>query len=287
MITFRNRVLNKALGLALSLTAVSTTAQADLALNFGLYASDKATAVVTQFRPLLSQIEVRMEKVLGEKVRIHTRISPTYDQAINKLANGEVDFARFGPASYVLAKDKNSAVELIAMESKKGKKMRSGYIIAHADSAIQDMSALKGERFAFGNEQSTIGRYFAQLLLAEAGVHDKELKGYSYLGRHDKVGEAVAKGDYAAGALKSSTFKKLVKKGRKIRILKEFKLATKAWAARQGLSARVQQALTQVLLEFDDKKALMVLKKDGFVAADDAAYNSVRKAIHNSDAFFK
>ena len=53
---------------------------------------------------------------------IHTRISPSYEKAIGKLANGEVDFARFGPASYVLAKEQRPGITLIAMESKKGKK---------------------------------------------------------------------------------------------------------------------------------------------------------------------
>ncbi len=282
---FTNHSIKAAIGLLLGLG--SSTVTAEVTLNFGLYTSDKATTVVAQFRPLLSKLESKLSETLNEPVSIHTRISPTYEQAINKLVDGEVDFARFGPASYVLAKDRNPAVTLIAMESKKGKKMRSGYIIAHAESPIQHMSELNGKRFAFGSDKSTIGRYFAQLLLAESGVHEKDLQGYDYLGRHDKVGEAVARGDYDAGALKSSTFKKLVKKGRAIRILKEFTLATKAWAVREGLSDRVQQALTQTLLQFDDKDALKVLKKDGFVAADDAAYGSVRKAIHNSDAFFR
>ncbi len=261
-------------------------AQAEVALNFGLYASDKVTAVVTQFRPVLSQLEQRLSEKLGEPVSIHTRISPTYEQAIDKLASGEVDFARFGPASYVLTKDRNPAITLLAMESKKGKKMRSGYIIAQQDSPIQSMAELKGKRFAFGSEQSTIGRYFAQLLLAEAGVKERDLAKYEYLGRHDRVGEAVAKGDFDAGAMKSSTFKKLVKKGRAIRVLKEFKLATKAWTARAGLPAAQIKAMQEVLLAFDDKAALKVLKKDGFVAGDDAAYDTVRRAIHHSGAFF-
>jgi len=229
---------------------------------------------------------------LGEKVSIHTRISPTYEQAIDKLATGEVDFSRFGPASYVLVKDKNPAVELIAMESKKGKNMRKGYIIAHQDSSLQNMAELKGKRFAFGSEKSTIGRYFAQLLLTEAGVNSSDLVKQNYLGRHDKVGESVAKGDYDAGAMKSSTFKKFLKKGRKIRVLKEFNLATKAWAVREGVNDRVKTGLTKVLMAFSnekdgDKKALKILKKDGFLPADDAAYNTVRKAIHNSSQFFE
>ncbi len=270
----------------IGLLLYGSVANADISLNFGLYASDKPSAVVAQFRTLLTQLEQQLSQRLGEPVTIHTRISPTYEQAIDKLVTGQVDFARFGPASYVLSKEKNPAITLLAMESKKGKKMRSGYIIAHQNSDIASLAELKGKRFAFGSEQSTIGRYFAQLLLAEAGVKEGDLTSYQYLGRHDRVGEAVARGDFDAGALKSSTFKKLVKKGRPIRILNEFQLATKAWVGRENLDSSQQQALIDTLLSFKDEESLKVLKKDGFVPGDDGSYDSVRRAIHHSGAFF-
>ena len=46
--------------------------------------------------------------------------------------------------------------------------------------------------FAFGNELSTIGRYLAQQYLMQHGIHEKDLSHYKYLGRHDRVGTAVA-----------------------------------------------------------------------------------------------
>ena len=47
----------------------------------------------------------------------------------------------------------------------------------------------------------------------QRGVFARTLSRYEYLGRHDKVGQAVASGQYDAGALSKSTFKKLVRKG--------------------------------------------------------------------------
>jgi ABC-type phosphate/phosphonate transport system substrate-binding protein len=58
---------------------------------------------VAQFRPALTHLEQDLTATLGEPVIIDTRISPTYDLAISRLAKDEVDFARFGPASYVLS----------------------------------------------------------------------------------------------------------------------------------------------------------------------------------------
>ena len=272
--------------IAVLLSSLTFHAQAEIHLTFGLYASDKPTQVVTQFRPVLTQLEQRLSEHLGETVTIHTRISPTYDLAISRLAQGEVDFARFGPASYVLSKQKNPNITLLAMENKSGKNTRSGYIIAHKDSQYTQLDQLAGQRFAFGSEESTIGRYFAQLLLSEAGVNAKDLDHYQYLGRHDKVGAAVADGSFTAGALKSSTYKKLIAKGQPVRILKKFSLATKAWAASEQLSPKTIQALTEVLVAFDDAQALDVLGKDGFFPADDSAYDRVRDAIKSSEAFF-
>lgn len=74
-------------------------------------------------------------------------------------------------------------------------------------------SQLRGQTFAFGDERSTIGRYLSQLLLVQHGIRADELLSYEYLGRHDRVGTAVGAGQFDAGALKESTFRKLKKKG--------------------------------------------------------------------------
>jgi len=65
----------------------------------------------------------------------------------------------------------------------------------------------------------------------KANVFAKDLASYDYLGRHDKVGAAVAAGKYEAGALKESTFKKQIKKGKPLRELARFPNVTKLWIA--------------------------------------------------------
>ncbi|MES9870466.1 MAG: PhnD/SsuA/transferrin family substrate-binding protein, partial [Sedimenticola sp.] len=108
-----------------------------------------------------------------------------------------------------------------------------------------------------------------------------------YLGRHDKVGHAVGSMQYHAGALKESTFKKLVKKGVPIRALATFPNVTKPWVARAGLDKKIKEALSESLLSMDDPEALSALGKDGFVSGDDDDYAIIRSAMSENTLFFE
>ncbi len=254
-------------------------------LVFGVYTSDAATEMVKQFSPALDVLEVALGEQLGERVKISLKVASTYEGGVEDLTSGRVDFARMGPASYVMAKEISPGVRILAMESKKGSKTFNGVICVREGSDIESVAQLKGKRFAFGDARSTIGRFLAQELLVENGIRSENLEGFDYLGRHDKVGMAVGSGMYAAGALKEGTFKKLVAAGEPIQVIASFPNVTKPWIARAGMAPELFDGLRKVLLAMDDKKALGALKKDGFLPGDDADYDSIRSAIEASHSF--
>ncbi len=261
------------------------SARAEIELVFGTYADDKPSATVRQYRPFLTFLERRMEDLLGEEVTIRLAISKDYDASINDLATGRVDFARFGPASYVHAMERNSEIKIIAMESKNGKKRFQGVIAVHRDSDIQSVKDLVGLSFAFGDELSTIGRYLSQAYLLDEGVHGSDLHGFEYLGRHDLVGEAVGAGKFSAGALKESTFKELVAKGVPIRALVSFDNVTKPWLARSGLDPKVFDAMQQIMLSSQNEEMVKRVSKNGFLAGGDEDYDFIRRAMKRSQDF--
>ena len=265
---------------------VSLQAHADIKLSFGLYTSDKATTLVKKFRPILKSLEKKLSNDLKTNVSIKFHISKSYDEGILALQDGKVDFARFGPASYIQAIKNNPGISLLVMETKKGKKVFKGIICVHEKSDIQNVSELKGKSFAFGSKRSTIGRYLSQEYLLQNGIKARDLAHYDYLGRHDTVGYAVAQKKYTAGALKESTFKKLVKKGQPLRKIATFNNVTKPWVARSGLDKNVHNALRNALLSLKDKKILSVIKKDGFTVASKKDYSSIEKAININQDFF-
>ncbi len=285
-----NSTIRRAGLLALAFLAavvIGKSAQAEVTLNFGVYATDSRGELERQFRPALAALERDLTDRLGESVTINLKVSPTYEGGLDDLVEGRVDFTRLGPASYVLGKGRQPELSILAMESKKGAKTFNGIICVGIDSDIDSVAQLRGKSFAFGDDQSTIGRYLSQLHLVENGVRAGDLSRYEYLGRHDKVGIAVGRGEFEAGALKQSTFNKLVKKGVPIRVLVTFPNVTKPWVGRAGMDSRIQEALQAALLEMSDAKALKALKVDGMLPGTDADYEVIRQSIKENGRFFE
>ena len=267
------------------LVIFSTSASAEISLKFGTYTADKPTETVKKYRPFLMFLANRMSAELGEPVAIEMVIAKEYETSIDQLANGEVDFARFGPASYVHATNQNPDVQIIAMESKNGQKIFKGIIAVHKDSNIQELSELAGLTFAFGDELSTIGRYLSQAQLLDAGISSDDLLSYEFLGRHDSVGLAVGAGKFTAGALKESTFKKLVSEGVPIRALVKFDNVTKPWLAAATLEPRVYAAMQKVMLASENEEIVRRVAKNGFLLGGDADYEEIREAMKQSANF--
>lgn len=277
----------KGLALLIGLaTVASAPAHAAVELSFGVYASDKPTAMVRQLRPTLNALERRMAMILGEPVSIGMRVARDYKAGTALISNGKVDFERLGAASYVAVKQEAPGITLLAAERYHGTHFFNGVICVRGNSSITRVEDLKGKTFAFGSENSTIGRYLSQLYLAKGGITASDLRAYAYLGRHDRVGTAVGSGQFDAGALEETVFKKLVASGVQIRMLALFQNVTKAWVARAGLDPRIVEALRRGLLGIDDPAALTALRFEGFERVDDSDYAMVRTAMKENRVFF-
>ncbi|MEP5153714.1 PhnD/SsuA/transferrin family substrate-binding protein [Planktotalea sp.] len=283
-LTVANRIL-QTLAAAFVASTFAMPVFAEINLVFGTYAADKPTTTVKKYKPFLQYLSAEMTKVMGEQVNIKMKIAKKYETGIDHLANGEVDFARFGPASYITVHERDNGIQIAAMESKNGQKRFKGIIAVHADSDLQSLSDLAGQSFAFGDPLSTIGRYLAQSHLINAGVTSQDLSGHAYLERHDKVGSAVGAGRFAAGALKESTFKKLVKSGVPIKTLFEFENVTKPWLTASGMDLKVFNAMRQVMLNTTAPDILKSISQDGFAEGADADYDFIRTAMKHSGTF--
>ncbi len=128
-------------------------AQADLTLTFGVYSSDKPTAMVRQFRPILNTLEKNLTKIRGEPVKIRMQVAKSYQEGMNDLVTGRADFSRFGPASYIIAKESDNNIQILAVETIKGKRVFNGVIVVGTKSPIKSIADLHGKSFAFGDEE--------------------------------------------------------------------------------------------------------------------------------------
>ncbi len=257
-----------------------------LELVFGVYTTDKPTEMVKTFRPVLSAIEEDISQKLGTPVSIRMNISRTYEQGVAALVNGEVDFARLGPASYIAASQQNPGIKILALDSKNREQTTKGIICVHENSRFQKIGDLQNSRFAFGNENSTIGRYLSQAYLLKHGIASDSLEHHEYLERHDLVAHAVAIGRFDAGALKESTFRKLVQKGLPLRALAQFPNVNKPWVASADMNEQMVNNLRSVLLNLSSPEAFKALGRNQFVKGHDSDFTDTRTAINNNHAFF-
>ncbi len=262
-------------------------AAAETKIIFGAYSSDKPSAMVAQVQPTLIAISKKIAEIYGEKVTFRMQVVRGYKKGVDRLIDKKFDIMRLGPASYVMAKNRAPKISILAMENKGGRKTFNGVIAVHKDSTLTELSQLRDRTFAFGSKRSTLGRFFAQLTLTRAGVLGKDLRSFTYLGRHDKVGRAVGAKLFEAGALEGTTFAKLVRKGVPIRALVKFSNATRPWIAREGLAPGIAAKIRKAMLALTDKKATRWLRFDGFLPGNDADYGPTRQAIEENHLFFE
>jgi len=263
-------------------------------ITFGIYTTDRPSTLIRQFTPVLNRMEERMEDYLGHNVTIDIKITKTYNDAIRLLADGTFDFVRFGPVSYVTAKALDEDIRIAALESigstgqdNVNNKVFYGIIATRENSNINSVDDLNGSNFAFGNQNSTIGRYLAQKFLMDNDILESNLGNYEYLERHDDVGRAVADGNYDAGALKENTFQFLVDEGLPLREVARFPNVTKPWLVSPQVSDKVFNAMNIALLSIVDPKILAKAKVDGFIDGDDSDYDVIRDAINRNFLFFR
>ena len=259
-------------------------AHTPIKVTFGTYAFRKPTEVFKQFQPVTVELSRLLTAQLGETATVELIVVKTYEECLDQFVKGKIDVVRLGPASYVLAKERNPKVEILAAENEDSRNV--GLIVVREDSPFQKLSDLAGKRFAFGDDQSTIGRFLSQAELVRAGVHANDLAQWKYLERHDIVFKAVEIGDYDAGALHADTFKELNEKAStKLRVLHPFDNVRKPWIARAELEPRIANAFRASLLALKDAPALKALKVPGFVAATDSDYELVRKGMQDVARF--
>lgn len=251
---------------------------APLNLKFGVYQTDKATVMYKRFSPLLETLQEDIGRRLGVSCDIELTIFKSYDAGIDALTNGTVDFVHFGPASYVTAKERNPEIQLLAMEHENGSKISEGVIIVAKGSSIQTLEDLRGKSFAFGDKNSTIGRYLVQAELVAHEIRAGDLSNFKYLERHDLVASAVEHGDFDAGSVKFSTFKKANEKNT-LRILWTFKNVTKPIVARAGMDRVVFNAIQESVFAYTGEAFFKDIKVSGFTAASDADFKLVRDGI--------
>lgn len=266
-------------GVATAIAAESTQPPIILAVHPYLPSAE----IQQRFAPLADYLG----KQLGRQVQV--RVGRDYEQHIEAVGLNSVDIAFMGPASYVKLTERYGAKPLLARIEIKGKPILSGYIVTRVNSALHNLTDLRGKRFAFVDQDSTMGTIVPRYVMQQAGMGLKQLGAYQYLGGHKDVALGVLNGDYDAGAVKSEVYDELAPRG--LRVLAKLPdVSEHLFVTRADLPAKQVTLLRQALLQLKSAPhgaaILRAINKDMTAMAPvvDADYNSLRKLQHAVEA---
>ncbi|MDP1683045.1 MAG: phosphate/phosphite/phosphonate ABC transporter substrate-binding protein [Burkholderiales bacterium] len=245
--------------------------------------------LILAVHPYLPSAEIQqrfapLAEYLGQQLgrQVQVRVGRDYEQHIDAVGLNSVDIAFMGPASYVKLTARYGAKPLLARIEIKGKPILSGYIITSVNSALHNLTDLRGKRFAFVDPDSTMGTIVPRYVMQQAGVGLNHLGAYQHLGGHKDVALGVLNGDYDAGAVKSEVYDELAPRGLRV-LIKLPDVSEHLFVTRADLPAKQIKLLRQALLQLksapNGAAILRAINKDMTAMAPvaDADYNSLRK----------
>lgn len=263
------------------ISTVSKKARNGKSVRFGIIPRDNPRIMYEKYQPLLdylsSETPYSYELVLKKN----------YEETVEALSTGETDIALLGPLTYLEARARCGAVCILKPKGADGRARYKSVIVKRKDNPLQGLSGLKGESVAFASSKSTSGNLLPRYLLADAGIHLNDLKGYANFDFHDSVVKAVLKGQYTAGAVRDSVARKYMKLGIDV-IAESGDIPMGPLVVGPGVPPPVTEAVKKALLKLNpsDPGGQKVLKRldedfrNGFTEASDGDYEGVRSRIN-------
>ncbi|MFV0423831.1 phosphonate ABC transporter substrate-binding protein [Oleidesulfovibrio sp.] len=276
------RIILGLLATCMMLTAVAPAfaAEADWPekIRIGFIPTEGGADILERFKPLMEH----MELALGIKVEGFS--ASDYAGIITAMSHKHIDFAYFGPKSYVEASEKANAQALALELNKEGQPGYTGLIIVRNDSPIKKLDEIKGHVFAFTDPNSTSGYLVPNVLFArDMKVKPEEyFKEVKFSGSHGASILAVKNGGVEVVATNNIDLDRMIEKGQvekdDFRILWTSELIPGApLAARADLPESLKAAFTKALLKLNDNKMVLgKLQNGGYQATDDKTYDIIR-----------
>jgi phosphonate transport system substrate-binding protein len=284
MTALSRRRFTATLALGLALGAVAP-AMAQSSLHLVLTPSQKPTDLMATGE--------EFGQVLGKLVGVPVRVTVASDYAavIEALRNRTADLAFVHPGGYVLA-SREAKARIVAKNVWHGKSSFTARIYVRRESGIKSVEDLRGKTMAFVDPASSSGYIYPMVLLVQRGlVTNRDPKTFFkevvFSGAHDASMRALLNGHVDAIAsfdlAREQYLKDPAERERIVAIAETPAIPEAGIAARDGLDpalvARVRTALLQIRAPAHAALLKRLYEIDGFEAADDREYDSVRAAI--------
>jgi phosphonate transport system substrate-binding protein len=250
-------------------------------INFGVVPRDNPRISYLKYQPLIDYL-TEITPYSFELV-----LKKSYGDTVTAIENGDLDIAILGPLTYLEAYANSGVVCILKSITEKGEPFYRSVIVAKDNHPSNELSSLKGAKFAFASMKSTSGNLLPRYILANNGVHLKELSSYKHFNYHDSVVKWVLKGKFDAGAVRETVAEKYLPLGLKIMSISG-PIPTGPVVISPNTPTIIVETLKKALLKLNStEKGKETLKKvdpelqGGFIEARDSDYEGIRKIIND------
>lgn len=249
-------------------------------IKLGLIPTEGGADIQVRFKPLIDHLQ----KELGIKVEAFS--ASDYAGIITAMAHKHIDFAYFGPKSYVEASARAGAQALALELNMEGEKGYYGIVVTNKKSGITTLEQAtdKTHTFAFTDPNSTSGCLVPSVLFYRdlETPPEKLFTQVSFSGSHGASILAVKNEKIDVAATNNIDFDRMAEKGAVSKddfniIWKSELIPGSPMCGRKDLPPSLKAAFTGALMSFNfDKAGLEKLQNGGYAPVDDATYDVVR-----------
>ena len=182
--------------------------------------------------------------------RFELKISKNYKDILTDLDTGKTSASFVGDGGLMKAMVLHGAIPIVKPLNAEGKPSYRSCIIVLANSGIKSLTDLKNKKIAFGSRHSTTGNLIPRYMLKNSGVAIEDLGSLDNLRNHDAVARAVAKGEYDAGAIKSTAAERYKNRGVRVIATSE-EIPSIALIVKKDTPKELIRAITDALVRLD------------------------------------
>jgi len=260
-------------------------------LSFGVMPLENQDIMYQQFVPLTKYLS----KELGMEVNLV--IGKDYQDTMDAIGTNKVQIAYLTPTTYPKSQVQNPGEEIHSLVrfQNEGKGTYRSTIIVPIDSAVEKITDLKGEKFAFGSKNSTSSHLMPRSMLAQNGIQFEDIQA-EYLGSHSNVAAAVSAEQFLGGGVEESVAEKFAET-EEIRIIaKSDPIPQFPICINKHVDAELKNRILTAFAKLNDgsteAKTIMAAinkKYTGVEEAPDSDYDVIRTMIKNlyGDEFYK
>ncbi len=274
-------------GLSVPTPAYSASCENPDALTFAIIPTEETVAELELYKPVTD----RMAELTGKKIQFFMPTS--YASVVEGMLSGFVHVGVLGPYSYVIAREKDPAIEVFATYAKRPGHLQEegpgyrGVLVTKKGTKFTSIESLKGTTLGLTDPGSTSGNLMPRVVFSgEVGMDlEKYFGKVVYTGSHELSTVAVHQGKVDSAFVATHRFDNVINKGEAK--MEDFNVLWKSdpipqdpFVYRNTLCDDIKTKIRETFLSLKNqagaKKFLDNVKSNTFVQMNDKDYDIIR-----------